>query len=503
MTVPEGLPNLIQQGLALQQRGQLAEAEACYRSVLERDPNRVEANHLLGVLKAQEGKTDEALRYIEVALKQAPTSALVLMDYGNILSAVGRYAEALICFDQALAINPQMPSAWSNRGNALKRLWRYDEAVASHERAITLGPNDADAHYNLGLSLYHQGQNDRSSSCFNHALELKPGFVRASVARCMSELPVLYRDEPEIERRRCAYRVHLQALTHVADRDPQEFVNAIDATPPFFLPYQGRNDRDLQSLYGTILCRAMARVVPSAEHSADPAAPGERVRVGIVSGFFRAHSNWKIPVKGWVSQIDRQRVQLFGYHTGIDLDAETDVARGMFERFVQGPMPLDAWREAILADRLHVLIYPEIGMDPRCLQLAAQRLAPVQCNSWGHPTTSGFPTIDYYLSSDLMEPTDAEGHYTEELVRLPNLSIYYEPPVSAQVPISRGEIGLRSAVPAYWCGQSLYKYLPQNDEVFARIAREVGACQFVFIEYPGQEANALFRRRMNKGHLEK
>ena len=37
------------------------------------------------------------------------------------------------------------------------------------------------------------------------------------------------------------------------------------------------------------------------------------------------------------------------------------------------------------------------------------------------------PTLDYFLSSDLMEPPDAEQHYTEKLVRLPNLSIYYEP----------------------------------------------------------------------------
>ena len=58
-------------------------------------------------------------------------------------------------------------------------------------------------------------------------------------------------------------------------------------------------------------------------------------------------------------------------------------------------------------------------MDELSLQLAAQRLAPVQCNSLGHPETSGLPTIDYFLSSDLMEPLDAARHYTERLVRLP------------------------------------------------------------------------------------
>jgi hypothetical protein len=32
------------------------------------------------------------------------------------------------------------------------------------------------------------------------------------------------------------------------------------------------------------------------------------------------------------------------------------------------------------------------------------------------------PTLDYFLSSDLMEPPDAAEHYTGQLIRLPNLS---------------------------------------------------------------------------------
>src|SRR5262249_7521549 len=152
---------------------------------------------------------------------------------------------------------------------------------------------------------------------------------------------------------------------------------------------------------------------------------------------------------------------------------------------VQGPRPLVGWRDAILSDAPHVLLYPEIGMDMATAQLAAQRLAPVQCASWGHPVTSGFPTIDYFLSSDRMEPPDAQAHYTERLVRLPNLSIFYEPPQAPPAGVGRGELGLRADAVAYWCCQSLPKYLPQFDEVFARIAAAVGNCQFAFIEFVG------------------
>ena len=144
-------------------------------------------------------------------------------------------------------------------------------------------------------------------------------------------------------------------------------------------------------------------------------------------------------------------------------------------------MSTDAWRRTILADAPDALVYPEIGIDPIAVRLAAQRRAPVQCNFWGHPETSGY----YFLSSDLMEPPDGDNHYTEKLVRLPNLSIYYEPPRIPPLVMNREELGLRLTATAYWCGQSLFKYLPELDDIYPRIAREVRDCQFVFIRPPG------------------
>jgi predicted O-linked N-acetylglucosamine transferase (SPINDLY family) len=223
------------------------------------------------------------------------------------------------------------------------------------------------------------------------------------------------------------------------------------------------------------------------------------VRIGIVSGFFRQHANWRIPIKGWLTQLDRRRFRLFGYYTGADADAETERARGLCERFVQGPLPIERWREEIAADAPHVLIYPEIGMSADAAKLAAQRLAAVQCTSWGHPDTSGLPTLDYFLSSELMEPPDAEQHYCERLIRLPNLSVYCDPVDKSPLSLSRSELGMRPSACVYWCGQSLFKYLPQLDLVFPRIACEVGDCQFAFVEYPGSaRVTELFRQRLDR-----
>jgi predicted O-linked N-acetylglucosamine transferase (SPINDLY family) len=216
-----------------------------------------------------------------------------------------------------------------------------------------------------------------------------------------------------------------------------------------------------------------------------PPEPGERIRVGVVSSFYYSHSNWKIPIKGWISQLDRKRFEVTGYHVGVIHDEQTDVAARMCDRFVHRIVDTERWRREILADKPHVLIYPGLLMDTSSLQLAAQRLAPVQCNSWGHPETSGLSTLDYFLSSDLMEPPEAQSYYTEKLVRLPNLSIFYEPVEGTPVVVTREELGLRPRSTVFWSAQSLYKYLPQYDDVFVRIARAVGDCQFVFLRHFG------------------
>jgi protein O-GlcNAc transferase len=319
----------------------------------------------------------------------------------------------------------------------------------------------------------------------------------------MAELPALYETSSEIAERREAYAGRLAQLCADVESAsaPAVLADVIGSHQPFYLPYQGFDDRALQILYGSLVCKIMAAryINPVLPKPPDPHQP---IRLGIVSGFFRQHSNWKIPIKGWLEQLDRDRFCVSGYYTGEERDGETDAAANLCERFVQGPLSLEAWRRTILDDAPHVLIFPEIGMDKVSAQLAAQRLAAVQCCSWGHPVTSGFPTIDYFLSSDLMEPAGAADHYSERLVRLPNLSIYYEPAGVAPVGIDRADLGLRSGAVVYWCCQSLSKYLPQFDQVFARIAAEVGDCQFTFIEFGGgRSVTAMFQLRLERAFI--
>jgi predicted O-linked N-acetylglucosamine transferase (SPINDLY family) len=521
--------DLLTQGMALHQRGQLSEAQVCYQQVLAIDSDHIDALHLLGVVKGQLGQAEESLHLIRRVVEKAPRAPLVLMNYGNALRALyrseealasydralalkpdyvdvwvnkgnlllelGRYTQALASYDKALAISPNLAAAWNNRGRTLSKLNRHQEAAENYRSAIALKPDHAEAYYNLGNLLTFLGAREEAAAALDRAISLRPHWAAAHLSRCLTELPVLYEEEAEIERQRDRYADQLKRLAGEAGRLSHSLEHGI--VTPFFLAYQGRNDHELQSVYGSVVCRIMARHAPPPERLAKPPSADEPVRIGFATAFFYNHSVWKIPVKGWVSQLDRRRFRLFGYHLSAMQDAETAKAKAMFERFVQGPLSPALWRETILNDQVHVLIYPELGMDETAACLAAIRLAPVQCNGMAHPVTSGYPTVDYTLSSDFMEPADAQSHYSERLVRLPNLSIYYEPIVAAPRTTSRPQLGLRPSATVFWCAQTLIKYLPQYDDVFPRIARQVPDSQFVFIELAEhKDMNVKFQHRL-------
>jgi predicted O-linked N-acetylglucosamine transferase (SPINDLY family) len=496
---PDYAEALVDRGNILQVLNRPDEALASYDGALRLRPQDTETIYNCGVALVTLGRQAEALARFERVLALEPDHARALNNRGGALHALNRLDEALASYDRALATNPRFPEALTNRGVLLTALNRHSEALASFDQALRITPNDADALYYRGFVLGELNRCDEAAASYERALAARPGFAKAKFALCMASLPTLYVDAAEIAPSRARYAERLRALNAEVERGAAaDFAPGIGPKQPFYLAYQGENDRDLQRVYGALVCRIMAARHPDAATAAPP-SPGEPIKVGIVSGFFRSHSNWKIPIRGWLSELDRARFRLFGYYTDGRRDTQTEEAERLCERFVCGPLPVARWREEISRDAPHVLIYPEVGMDNVAVQLAAQRLAAVQCNSWGHPDTSGFPTLDYFLSSDLMEPADGQTHYTEQLVRLPNLSFHYEPPEIAPVDVARPDLGLRANATVYWCGQSLFKYLPQFDAVFARIARAAGDCQFVFVgHYAAAEITALFRSRLEK-----
>jgi predicted O-linked N-acetylglucosamine transferase (SPINDLY family) len=428
-----------------------------------------------------------------------PDSIEQLIEQADTQIAAHHLDAAAHSYRLALVQEPSNPECLLRLSCVLMQMKCHAESLHYARHFLRKVDDVAFAYFLAGYTAREIGRWEESRSYLLRAVELDSSHLYARVLCCMTSFTVC-RDEVEALSILRSYAVELDRIIRDTGLDTVELIHAavdgIGAHSPFFLPYLGYDVTWLQAKYGSWVCSVMATRYPQFIKPLPRNSSGGRMKIGIVSNYFHKHSHWKIAIKGWIEQLDRQRFSIHCFHTGEIIDGITEYAKSVADSFLQSN-DIDRVIASMLELQPDVLIHSGIGMDTHTLKLAGLRLAPVQCTSWGHPLTTGMPTIDYFLSSNLMEPPNGENHYTEKLICLPNLSIYCEPvePVDKSFPefdIS----GVRQDDIIFLCCQNLMKYLPQNDHVFPGIARHVINARFVFIESSISELTKRFTRRL-------
>lgn len=497
-------------GLMLVRAGRPAEAVASLTRSLDLDPNQPEAENTLSAALCALGEDRGGAEAARRALSLRPGFGSAENNLGNALRQGGRLEEAIAAYRRAVDLDPESALATSNLGSALKEAGLGGQGLAWQRQAARLAPNDPDTTWNLANALLDQGHRDEALTTYAAMAALSPDDPRPDWAMVFARLPILYEGEDEIAARREEYDQALagleQRLTLADAPTLARAAEAVGCHRPFYLSYQGLDDRELQERYGRLASGIMAARHPA--WAKRPAMPerdaGGVIRVGVVSAYFQAHSNWKIPMRGWIEDRDRSRFAIYGYHLGQASDAVTRRAAAACHRFRDNLFSVERAAACIRRDAPHLLVYPEIGMDPAAIALGALRLAPIQAVSWGHPMTSGLPTMDYFLSGRDLEPSGADAYYSERLVRLPNLSFCYEPEKVVDSGLSRADFGLPDHVPVILCAQSLFKYLPRHDHVLASLAKALGRCRLVFLGVRGGgRAESRFLARLERAFAQK
>ena len=138
-----------QAALRHQTGGRLAEAEAGYCQVLNRDPKHVGARHNLGMVMLDRGQAGAALAHMDYAIELAPDLAEVRNTIANALRQLGRTADAEAAYRKAVALNSGYAAAWYNLATLLHGQGKSDEAETGYRRAIDANPRHRDAHINL------------------------------------------------------------------------------------------------------------------------------------------------------------------------------------------------------------------------------------------------------------------------------------------------------------------------------------------------------------------
>lgn len=479
---------------------QFEKAVFCYREALKINPHYIEALNNLGIACQKLNRLDTALSCFIKIVRQAPEYANAYGNMGNVFEANGRPERASACYQKALSINPGYKDARVNLGRLHEGNDHPDLAYDCYQKALRTSPESIDALFGAGTSLQKMMQHDESLAYFKKALDIQPDFPQAKAYYHLS-LPIIYDSQQQIDRARNRFKKKLDELIQQTALDTpdqkKDALTLVGSFVNFYLQYQGRNDKNLQATYGRFLCRIMQANYPkwSTPVNMPPIHKNGKIRIGIVSSYMHVHSVGKF-IYGWIKNIRRDQFEVYGYYLKKKEDWMTEQYQDSCDRFYMTGPDIEAAAGHIASDNLHLLIYTDIGMFPPASMLAGLRLAPIQCVTGGHPITTGHPVIDYYLSTDLMEPENGQDHYTEKMIRLSNTALCQEMDTLPQSMKTRTDFHIREDAFVYLSSQSLFKYLPKHDYIFPSIASEVPGSTFVFISNPSPFVTGSFKKRL-------
>jgi len=529
-TQPQAARLHLEQGLLFYQLGQLEQAVQAYRQALEQDPELVTAWQNLGLLLQDLGRYEAAQSAYQEALKYDPEHASTHNSLGLLHYQAGEAAPARQHLQRAVQLRPQQAAYHLNLGMAwLLEPLELETALQELQMAILQEPAYAQELMRIGdyfmlreqhhlarpfLELALTGQGDavalhlklaRCAECecrmqaaldhFQAALHLQPTCWLLEIYAALL-LPSMYLSAAEIQSWHSRLQSNLQAMHQLLDRgDLPRLTQRISFYSPVFqLAYQGLNNKalleSLSQLWGRILR------LPATQRTAPVRG---RQRIGLLSSFFYQHSIAGVYL-GLFRELAQRGLELHVFSLGgLQIDSLThELQASAHWHLLPFEQSLESMAQSVIDADLDLLIYPELGMDSLTYLLAQTRLAPRQALLYGHPSTSGIQSMDYFLSLDCLEAPGAEAHYTETLVRLPGVPFFYAPPPEPLPPFDRQQAGLPPDSHLYLVPGTLFKVHVEMDRLFETILAQDPQAQIVFLHADHKRWHLFLAERLQQ-----
>lgn len=229
---------VLQQGVAAHNAGNLQEAERLYQAILQVQPKHPEANHNLGLIAVSMNQSGVALPLFKIAIEVSPNIEQFWRSYIEALIAERQFKEAKLALKKgtkkglaknvlralkqklasvkvgktplktpsqaeinsllehyqsgrdadaeklAISITKEFPEsqfAWKVLGALLGKKGMMAESLKASQKAVQLVPQDADAHNNLGVKLTELGRLGEAEASLRQAIALKSDFAEAHI----------------------------------------------------------------------------------------------------------------------------------------------------------------------------------------------------------------------------------------------------------------------------------------------------------------------------------
>ena len=421
-------------------------------------------------------KTDynSSEKYILNILEYIPNNSDVLNFYGRLKQFKGEIDESIDLLNQSILADNKNFMAHYNIALAYCIKKNIILVKKHFEEYIKLNPDNNDSKYycNLYISKLHFDQLDIEETKLFYKKSKVPLF------NSLADLLVsrIYNSTEEIEESR---KLYYNTLLNIYNNTPDDIIiHSPDLFSEYLqfiycygfpLSYQGKNNKEILSLQ----CSLYRKIFPCLNYTSkyiNELSTNNKIKIGFISTNFFNQSVSRDRM-GIIRNLPREvfDVTVFFYFKPND-DLGNFIWDSDNTNIILPDTNIFERRSIIEEQKLHILIYCDIGMAPDTYFLAYSRLAPIQCNTWGHSDTSGIDTIDYYISSIYYEKEDnPENNYSEKLVLLDSLCTFYYKIIENPEIVHKNYFGFSSNTNIYLSSQVLFKLNPDFDNILNNI----------------------------------
>ena len=432
----------VDQLVKLYNQGQFLTVVEQAQALTEQYPETFIVWNILGASTAKIGKQDEAIEFYNKSIALKPDYAEAYGNMGNTLQEQGKLDEAIEAYNKAISLKPDYAEAYSNMGATLQELGKLDEAIGAYNKAISLKPDYAEAYSNIGVALKEQGKLDEAIEAYNKAISLKPDYAEAysNLGAILEKFGQL--EEAEVMHRKAIMlnpdSAHLHNNLAVTlknlgrfEQAEASYTKAILLNSKYRRAYTNRNfclnysslwsplfifqkHLEFEKQFGGLEVRTPLSLPVKKQ-------PGDKLRVGYVSGDLNEHSVAYF-FEPLLQHHNTNAIETFCYYNDKIIDEITDrlITTTNNWHSIFGVSDTDVVN-LIKNDKIDILVDLSGHTGKNRLLVFAQKPAPIQVTWLGYPNTTGLSAIDYRLTDIIADPVgEADDLHSETLVRLPN-----------------------------------------------------------------------------------
>jgi len=355
-----------------------------------------------------------------------------LFDKGIEYFKQNQLSQAQENFEKALKLAPDRISILENLAIVYYSNSRFLDTENILNRIIKLGTNSSRI-FNLMLKvLKKQGKIKELKLYLTKELNKKK---LDSKYKILNEFlyPNFFDNEKEVETTRQDYENSIDELEKENDIKLKIDSDLIDP-PIFYISY----DRYENLSINKKIVNLYRKFYPELNQSHITKEKNDKIKIGFLSEFFTNHTIGKL-YKGIIFNLNPKKFDVFIFHSQNTIKSkrhtefwESEILLNIHNIIL--PNNFSEKVKTINQQNLDIAFFPDIGMSSEFYFLSYIRFAKIQMTSWGHPVTTGNSSIDYFLSSKLLETKDSQKYFSEKLVSTNYLTMFfYKPMISKKL----------------------------------------------------------------------